>query len=174
MISVHRLRSTLALSSLLLLCAADHVAAQLQTTPTLGNDLPAPAPLVRGILPAAQAFALSAFAEADGSLTLLWEMPDGYYLYRKSLHLELPDGTPLDQFEVPKGTVLEDEYFGETEVYFSRLLLRLPLNTVPESAFTTTPDGAHQLDLLAFYQGCAQDKYCYPPQQTPLTATLPE
>jgi thiol:disulfide interchange protein DsbD len=173
MVSVRRLRSVFAFPSLLLLCAADYSAAQLQTAPTLGNDTPAPAPLVPGILPAAQAFALSAFVEADGYLTLLWEMPDGYYLYRKSLHLELPDGTPLDRFEVPDGTVLEDEYFGKTEVYFSRLLLRLPLNTVPESAFTATADGARQLDLLAFYQGCAQDKYCYPPQQTPLTVALP-
>jgi thiol:disulfide interchange protein DsbD len=171
--SVRPLGFVCALFSLVLLCAAGSAAAQLQTT-TPRSESPAPVPLVRDILPAAQAFALSAFVEADGHIALLWEIPDGYYLYRKSLRLELPDGSVLEPFTVPDGTRLEDEYFGETEVYFARLLLRLPLTAVPNTAFTATPNGARQLDLVAFYQGCAQDKYCYPPQQTPLTVTLPE
>ncbi|MDR0781154.1 MAG: protein-disulfide reductase DsbD N-terminal domain-containing protein [Pseudomonadales bacterium] len=166
------MRSVHAFGFVCALLTANAAMAQLQTASPRSNT--AKAPLVSGILPAAQAFALSAFVEADGHLALLWEMPNGYYLYRQSLRLELPDGTLLDTFIAPTGTVLEDEYFGKTEVYFSHLLLRLPLNTVPERAFTATADGARQLDLLAFYQGCAQEQYCYPPQQMPLSVALPE
>ncbi|MDR2212212.1 MAG: hypothetical protein LBE21_01100 [Pseudomonadales bacterium] len=163
----------LSLAFLLSLSLPPSAAAQLQTAPTLGAGQNAPAPLVPGILPVEQAFALSAFVEADTSITLRWEMPEGYYLYRKSLRLELPDGGALDDFDVPQGTLLNDEYFGDSEVYFTQLLLRLPLGAVPDNAYGNTAQGARQLEFTVYYQGCAQGQYCYPPRQTPLVVELP-
>ena len=148
----------------------------LQTGPAqapFGGTPQAATSLVPDVLPAAQAFALNAFVEADTHVALLWEMPDGYYLYRKSLQLELPDGSSIDTYTVPEGDTVEDEFFGASEVYFERLLLRLPLSAIPADAIGPTADGGRQIDLLVSYQGCAQDKYCYPPQHVPLTLALP-
>lgn len=165
------LRRCLLLGSLLLAATALPAVAQLQSSPTLGS----PTSIVEGVLLPDEAFALSGFVEADGHIALVWELPpQGYYLYRKSLSVELPDGTVLEGYDVPQGVMVEDEFFGESEVYFERLLVRLPLREVPESAFTRASDGARELELLVSYQGCAQDKYCYPQQHTALTLELPE
>lgn len=146
----------------------------LQTQPGgLGIPTEPPKSLVPGVLPAAQAFALSAFVEADTDIALLWEMPPGYYLYRKSLMLELADGSPLDDYVLPNGVTVEDEFFGASEVYFDRLLLRLPLNAVPNDAYTVNTEGGRTLELMVSYQGCAEEKYCYPPQHTPLVLERP-
>ncbi|HWK54451.1 MAG TPA: protein-disulfide reductase DsbD N-terminal domain-containing protein [Hyphomicrobiales bacterium] len=170
------MKTTSLLLCLPLLLTSSGLPAQspLQTQPG-GFGVPAEGSksLVPGVLPAAQAFALSAFVEADTDIALLWEMPPAYYLYRKSLMLELADGSPLEDYILPNGVTVEDEFFGASEVYFDRLLLRLPLNAVPRSAFVTNPDGARTLELMVSYQGCAEEKYCYPPQHAPLTLELP-
>ena len=41
---------------------------------------------IQSVLPADSAFALSAYIEAPNTLVLLWNIEDGYYLYRKSLN----------------------------------------------------------------------------------------
>ncbi|HEY0961936.1 MAG TPA: protein-disulfide reductase DsbD N-terminal domain-containing protein [Pseudomonadales bacterium] len=119
-----------------------------------------------GALPADEAFALSTVVEADGDVILLWEMPPSYYLYRKSLQLAHGDHDLLPALELPDGTQVSDEFFGESEVYFERLLARLPADAVDAAAGAT-------LDLQLSYQGCREDVYCYPPQQKVVSVTLP-
>jgi thiol:disulfide interchange protein len=118
------------------------------------------------VVPADLAFSLNAFPETDGSITLAWEFPPRYYLYRKSLTAQTSDGTTL-QLELPKGEIVSDEFFGESEVYFERLLARIP-------AFALKAAPGSTLELQLGYQGCLQDTLCYPAQIKTATVQLPE
>ncbi|ALM51468.1 protein-disulfide reductase DsbD [Halomonas huangheensis] len=85
----------------------------------------------------------------DGrQLAVDWEIAPGYYLYRHSLNAET-DGQQLT-LDLPEGEVIEDEYFGRSEVY------RYALN------MTTQLEGSDQVTLS--WQGCADAGLCYPPQ----------
>jgi thiol:disulfide interchange protein DsbD len=152
------------------------------TTVAIGADLPlatapqsAAAPALNtntglsnsgGVVPADIAFSLNAFPETDGSITLAWEFPPRYYLYRKSLTAQTSDGTPLEM-ELPAGELVSDEFFGESEVYFERLLARIPASTL-----NGVPGASVELQLG--YQGCLQDTLCYPAQIKTVTVQLPE
>lgn len=109
------------------------------------------------VMPADQAFDFSAFIEAPNTLVLLWEIADGYYLYRKSIALKDAEGELIAITDYPGGETITDEFFGESEVYFSRLLLHLPQKKLSG----TSP-------FNVYYQGCAKDRYCYPVQSKEL------
>ena len=119
-----------------------------------------------GALPADEAFALNTVVEADGDIVIVWEMPPSYYLYRKSLALAHAERDLLPALELPDGAHVTDEFFGESEVYFERLLARLPAGALDAAPGTT-------LELQLSYQGCREDVYCYPPQHTLVSITLP-
>lgn len=118
------------------------------------------------VLPVDAAFALQSFIEADTSIVLRWEMPEGYYLYRKSLAVEKADGTSIS-LDLPAAEMFTDEFFGEVAIYRNSLLVRLPFTTLGAK-----PGAA--IELLLSYQGCAEALYCYPPEQKALTLNLPE
>lgn len=118
-----------------------------------------------GILPADTAFPLTALVEADGSVALLWEPVEGYYLYRDSVQVTGADGTGL-AIELPAATIITDEFFGEVAVYKERLLARLP-------AAELQPAPGATLTLQLHYQGCATGRYCYPPQEKTVTVNFP-
>jgi thiol:disulfide interchange protein len=118
------------------------------------------------VLPVDSAFALQSFIEAGTSIVLRWEMPEGYYLYRKSLVVEKADGTSVS-LELPAAETFTDEFFGEVAIYRDNLLIRLPFAAVDAKPGAT-------IDLLLSYQGCAEALYCYPPEQKALTLNLPE
>jgi len=123
-------------------------------------------PLIRSsVLPAEEAFALNTFIEAPDKLVLLWEIQEGYYLYQKSLSVTAPNGDVIDLGELPESRTVTDEFFGESKVYFDRLLHRIPL-----SSFSTTDN---TVSFLLQYQGCAEDKYCYPMQIQEIEIRLP-
>ncbi|MGV3593161.1 MAG: protein-disulfide reductase DsbD domain-containing protein [Gammaproteobacteria bacterium] len=142
-------------------------AAELSTGTSLDTG---PAALPRasagGALPADEAFALNTVVEADGDIMLVWEMPPTYYLYRKSLRIEQEGRDLLPALELPDGMHVTDEFFGESEVYFERLLARLPADALEAEPGAT-------LELQLSYQGCREDVYCYPPQQKLVSITLP-
>jgi len=124
-------------------------------------------PVVRSsILPAEEAFALSTFIEAPDTVVLLWEIKEDYYLYQKSISVVDSNGHIYSLPELPAGKVIEDEFFGEVEVYFDRLLIRFPLTTLAMEN--------NSANFTLQYQGCAKDLYCYPLQITPITLTVPE
>ncbi len=102
------------------------------------------------VMPADQAFDFSAFIEAPNTVVLLWEIADGYYLYRKSIALKDAEGELIAITDYPEGETVTDEFFGESEVYLSRLLLHLPQKKLSG----TSP-------FSIYYQGCAKDRYCY-------------
>ena len=124
-------------------------------------------PLIRGsILPAEEAFSLNTFIEAPDTVILLWEIRDGYYLYRKSIAASSSEGEAIKLGDLPIGETITDEFFGDVSVYHDRLLQRIPVASFPV-------DG-NALVFTLQYQGCAEDKYCYPMQIKQVEITLPE
>jgi thioredoxin:protein disulfide reductase len=123
--------------------------------PAAGDLLLAPArtPVLLGgkFLPVAEAFR-PAVVWDEGAAVIRWEIAPGYYLYRHQLAftLDMPHGAPV----IPPGQAEHDDYFGDVEVYFNELIVRIPLERTP-------PRSAR---LGVRYQGCAVAGLCYPPQ----------
>ena len=103
-----------------------------------------------------EAFVLSA-RRTDGQLVVRWDMPDGYYLYRHAFSVE-GDVAGLGQVVIPAGVPKVDEYFGDSEVYYGRVELTVPIDAAAEPAL-----GRSRLHVT--YQGCADYGLCYPPQR---------
>ncbi len=79
------------------------------------------------------------------------------YLYQDKIKVDLlqGDGVKLGNIELPKGDKKNDEFFGEMIVYHDNLSIPMPLITQP---------GSSNQAILSFgYQGCVEDKICYPP-----------
>lgn len=110
---------------------------------------------IQSVLPADSAFALNAYIETPNTLVLLWDIEEGYYLYRKSLNFVETNNDSLENPVIPTGIQTEDEFFGEVEVFYQRLLIRIP--------FDSNKVG-NDISLQLNYQGCAEANYCYPMQ----------
>ena len=100
------------------------------------------------------------------SISITFEMLPDIYLYQHGFDFRLYDthGNLLSDFadfEVPEGTLKDDELFGRVQVYYDRLELSLPLESVPLTPTVLEVD----------YQGCIEDVFCYPPltRELPLT-----
>ena len=90
----------------------------------------------------------------------------GFYLYKHRMSVRsLSDDARAGNFELPKGKLKTDEFFGEQEVYYDEVIGRLAIARA-------TPE-AMQLELEVGYQGCADGGLCYLPQTKVLTVTLP-
>lgn len=112
------------------------------------------------------AFRLEAFADGPDRVRVVWQIADGYYLYRSRLKFESPsDVVQLGQPVLPEGKVHEDEYFGRQEVYYQELSASVP---VARSATSEL-----QLPVNVTYQGCADAGLCYPPITKNLMVSLP-
>ncbi|WP_322979683.1 protein-disulfide reductase DsbD [Pseudomonas sp. C11] len=140
---------------LLLLCLSLPAAASLL------DQRPAPAPLGAPLnnssdfLPVREAFKLSLVSSDAKSVTLRFVATEGYYLYRHRLNFKVePADLQLGTPELPPGKPKHDEFFGDTEVYYGVLDVRLPLDN---------PDN-RPLRLQVGYQGCADKGLCYPPE----------
>ena len=104
-------------------------------------------------LPVDQAFSFTATTINSGWVELGWQIAVGYYLYREHLGFEATGpGQTVGVPVFPDGKKKHDEYFGDSEVYYDELILRLPVQSDSGS-----------LDLAVSYQGCAEDGICYPP-----------
>ncbi len=112
---------------------------------------------ISSVLPVDQAFALTALIEAPSTLVLIWEIEDAYYLYRDSLDFRIAGSDETLNASIPAGERTEDEFFGVSEVYYQRLLVRIPF-----AASQLNSDNI--LEVEVSYQGCAAARYCYPMQ----------
>lgn len=111
-------------------------------------------------LPAHEAFVMGVDLErwkrqGGDEIEVFWQAADGYYLYRHALDFELRDAgdAEVEVLHIPDGLKTHDEYFGDVEVYYHDLRVRLALSG-------ELPDGAI---LRVRYQGCADAGLCYPP-----------
>ncbi len=120
--------------------------------------------LEQGILPADTAFGFKALVET-GSVSISWAIQPGYYLYQSKLAFSDSEGRHYAA-ELPPATRIIDEFVGESLVYFDLLQVRLPL---PEP----TPKQPANYSLTVVFQGCAKDRYCYPPQSRTIPLIRP-
>ncbi|MFO1406304.1 MAG: protein-disulfide reductase DsbD [Steroidobacteraceae bacterium] len=107
------------------------------------------------LLPADEAFRLSASSERADQVTLRWQIADGYYLYRDKVKVTAPDGgaqpgTPA----IPGGETKHDDYFGDQVVFFDEMVAEVPVAVAA---------GTRSVSLQVVYQGCAEAGLCYPP-----------
>jgi len=113
-------------------------------------------------LPVDQAFSFTATPINAGWVELGWQIAVGYYLYRDKLgFVATGTGQTVGEPVLPNGKKNHDEYFGDVEVYYDELIVRLPVQSASGS-----------LNLTVNYQGCAEDGICYPPTTKSVTLDL--
>jgi len=112
-------------------------------------------------LPPERAFRVSAVMPSARLLRVEWLIAEGYYLYRDSLKIESESpGITLGTPRLPAGVPKEDEYFGQTTVFFEEV-----------SAELDVTGSADPLQLRVSYQGCKENSICYPPQTVRLSVS---
>lgn len=131
-----------------LLMSASMMSRMIQAAPFFkgSNQLQQPS-----FLPVNEAFRLSSQRLEADKISLYWQIADGYYLYRHRLNVEQDDQSL--ELTIPTGIAKHDEYFGDVEIYYDSLSLRVPL------------DRTKPLTIEVSYQGCAEAGLCYPPQK---------
>jgi thiol:disulfide interchange protein DsbD len=113
-----------------------------------------------------EAFRFNAFPDGPDHVKLIWQIADGYYLYRARVKAATSStDAQLGGLEMPTGETKTDEYFGKQEIYHHELVAGIPV-----ARATATP---FSLPLKITYQGCATAGLCYPPITKEVTVSLP-
>ncbi len=122
-------------------------------------------PLSEGdLLPADEAFVLTASSDSPDRITLHWVIADGYYLYRDKVKVAVAAGdAQLGTPSIPGGEVRNDEYFGDQVVFFGQMDADVPVAAAADS---------RAIALDVGYQGCAEAGLCYPPTQKTVQVQL--
>ncbi|WP_275289024.1 protein-disulfide reductase DsbD [Halomonas elongata] len=111
-------------------------------------------------LPVMEAFQPSVWHDGD-TLKIGFENAEGYYLYRHRFDVATRNAdATLGTLELPPGEPKTDEFLGEVNVYYDRVVLEAPLDTPHQGP----------LDLTLTFQGCADAGLCYPPETIELQA----
>lgn len=117
------------------------------------------------LLPVEEAFAVSISAQNAQTVRMIWNIADGYYMYRGKFRFEsLTDGITLGEAIMPSGEKKTDEFFGPVETYRGSITIDIPL---------IRTGSASALDLRFISQGCADLGVCYPPNRITETIPLP-
>ncbi|WP_125558825.1 protein-disulfide reductase DsbD [Pseudoalteromonas rubra] len=119
------------------------------------------APKQQTFLPVEEAFKFD-FDQQGKVLFTGWDIAPGYYLYKKKLEI-IAKGADITVPEYSQGEMIEDEFFGKTEVYFDQFAVISRLSNITDGAV-----------VKIRYQGCAEAGLCYPPEviTVPLTALV--
>lgn len=111
-------------------------------------------------LPVEQAFVMD-FRQQENKLQVSFTIADGYYLYKDKFKFVGIDAA-FSHPQYPKGVMITDEYFGESEVYFHQVVLDIPLSQLGSEAM-----------LKVRFQGCAEAGLCYPVQTLDIPLIAP-
>jgi thiol:disulfide interchange protein DsbD len=117
---------------------------QSKSTPSFGNQ-------ANSFVPVDEAFPFNAFQQ-DDRVFLDWQVKKGYYLYQQKLSIN-GENVTLKAVNIKDGTLHQDEFFGEVNIYTEPLFIEVPV--------TDYQNGAK---LIVQYQGCAEAGFCYPPE----------
>ncbi len=104
-----------------------------------------------------QAFILSARLDANNVIQTNILLAENIYLYRDKIKIAMVngDGHEIGAISVPRGKKKNDPFLGPTEVIYDQVNVSIPLKSAP---------GASSQLLLSYqYQGCVEDRICYPP-----------
>ncbi|RTY34822.1 protein-disulfide reductase DsbD [Chlorobium phaeovibrioides] len=106
------------------------------------------------------AFRLRASLETDGSVSLHWEIAEGYKLYRDQIRIVAEGGSAeIGVPELPEGiATVDSETGGPSVIYHDRLDVSVPFSAAP---------GPFRLSVT--HQGCSEEGLCYPPSTTKFT-----
>ena len=115
-------------------------------------------------LPADEVFQLTAKITDPNSLVLEWQIKDGYFLYQKSMKLikKPNDHFTLGDITLPAAFQKTDAQGHVHDVYRKQIILLVPV-------LGKTP-GETLVDV--HYQGCSDEGFCYPPEQTQIKLTV--
>ncbi|MBH0035898.1 protein-disulfide reductase DsbD [Pseudoalteromonas sp. NZS71_1] len=102
-------------------------------------------------LPVDQAFVFD-FDQQGSTLFVGWDIAPDYYLYKKKIEI-IAKGANIQVGDSGSGEIIEDEFFGETEVFFNTASVVSKLSNITEGAV-----------VKVRYQGCAKAGLCYPPE----------
>ena len=117
------------------------------------------------LLPAEEAFRLSARALDAKTVEVRFNVADGYYLYRDKLRFKVePAPIAAGAPALPAGKPHKDEFFGEVVIYRGLMVAKLPIQGARPG---------QRVSLVADSQGCADAGVCYPPQTQRVELTLP-
>lgn len=128
-------------------------------------------------LPPQVAFVPTTTAVSDSTITVTFDIEDGYYLYRDKTYFTVEavtavsdfaslitapkdsEGTSSNQLVLldavyPTADILNDDFFGEMSIYRNKVSIDVPYTA-------TTP--LKTAKLAVKYQGCADIGLCYPP-----------
>lgn len=119
--------------------------------------------LQKTLLPADEAFRLSARVLDARTLEARFDIADGYYLYRDKMHFRT-EPVQAQAAQLPAGGRKHDAFFGDVDTYRGEVVVRIPL---------AQPAAGAKLTLHADSQGCADVGVCYPPNPQQLTVTVP-
>ena len=103
------------------------------------------------------AFALSANLDSNQILQSHIAIYPNTYLYRDKTKVSLVDGEghSVGAISLPRGKEKHDEFLGDTEVFYDQVKFSVPMISTANASETYT--------LSYQYQGCVEDRICYPP-----------
>ncbi|MEM5545803.1 protein-disulfide reductase DsbD [Pseudoalteromonas fuliginea] len=119
------------------------------TTNNVLGDLLGPSQ--QTFLPVDQAFMFD-FDQQGSTLFVGWDIAPDYYLYKKKIEI-IAKGANIQVGDSGSGEIIEDEFFGKTEVFFNSASVISKLSNVTDGAV-----------VKVRYQGCAKAGLCYPPE----------
>lgn len=112
------------------------------------------------------AFQVTATPDGPDRVKLVWQIADGYYLYRARMKASITsDHAQSGALALPTGQSKTDEYFGRQEIYHHEVSATLPV--------ARAPGGSLDLPVSVTYQGCAEAGLCYSPITKTLNVNLP-
>jgi len=103
------------------------------------------------------AFALSASLDDNQIVQSQIVIYPNTYLYRDKTKVALVDGEghSIGAISLPRGKEKHDEFLGDTEVFYDQLKVSIPI--------ISTANASESYTLSYQYQGCVEDRICYPP-----------
>ena len=116
-----------------------------------------------GPLDVEQAFVMG-HSQTGNKLTLFWDIPADYYLYRDRIELKHGDQIQVIERINAPSKPKDDPLFGKVQVYYERAEVSFELGSKTSAAVDDT--------VSVTYQGCWEGGICYPPvtKQVPVTA----
>jgi len=119
-----------------------------------------------GFLPPEQAFRFETTAMDARTLLVRFFIEPGYYLYKDKLDIQsTTPAVAVARVSLPPGQLQNDEYFGESFVFYDAVDAEVSLER--------GADEAGRVELAIGYQGCAEDGICYPPVDRSVSVAMP-
>ena len=104
-----------------------------------------------------QAFILSARLGEGNVIHTSILLAENIYVYRDKIEIALTEGSghELAPISIPSGKLKDDEFFGPMEVIYEQVDVSIPI--------LSAADASDRFTLSYGYQGCVEDRICYPP-----------